>query len=145
MQKFLEFSRACKSKFKEKSFEGRRGEGNVKIPGIVQDGWDPPVFWCMAYSSVAGIPCHALCGSINPEGFTGAKLPLWAAQPHVTSYLPTSIPRFTSGPIPIFHVFQAFISERCWWNHEDSGKTEKHARSIQLSINIDQTWKETLM
>ena len=59
----------------------------------------------MAYSSVAGIPpCHALCGSINPEGLTGAKLPLWAAQPHVTSslFLYRSRCPSASKPAPIY-------------------------------------------
>lgn len=30
----------------------------------------------MAYSTVAGTPYHVVYGSINPPGFTGAKLPL---------------------------------------------------------------------
>jgi len=35
---------------------------------------------------VAGTPYHAMCGSINPPGLTGAKPPLRPARDTLTSF-----------------------------------------------------------
>lgn len=78
-----------------------------------RDGRGSATFWYMAYSTVAGTPYHAVCGSINPPGLTGAKLPLRPARdtshlfPCVTSYLPVLF-RFRVRP-PSFSSLRAFV------------------------------------
>lgn len=54
----------------------RSNEQEYRRPRRYRDGRGSAAFWYMAYSTVAATPCHAVCGSINPPGLTGAKPPL---------------------------------------------------------------------